>query len=52
MLALVGVRYGSEGEENLDLQHPTICMFSHLSNLDPFVLCAGSPIACKGVSVH
>jgi len=48
-LLLAGIRVRVEGKENLDGHQAFLCMYSHVSNLDPFFLMAHSPISFKFV---
>merc|ERR1711907_643659 len=54
VLTMVGIEVRLEGTEHLAAsractQDGGVCMFSHASNLDPFILGAVQPFACKFV---
>ena len=48
-LLVAGIRVMREGLEELDLDTPCVGMFSHASNLDPFILQSVCPIAFKWI---
>lgn len=54
IVTLVGVEVRVEGLEHVEAsraiaEHGAVCMFSHTSNLDPFIIAASQPLACKWV---
>jgi len=54
IVILIGIEVHVEGMENIDAgrdiaEGGAVCMFSHASNLDPFLVAASQPLACKWV---
>mmetsp|Transcript_45855 Transcript_45855/g.115483 ORF Transcript_45855/g.115483 Transcript_45855/m.115483 type:complete len:276 (+) Transcript_45855:1-828(+) len=45
----MGITYATQNEGTLDTVTPSIYIFNHISNLDPFVFGSASPVVCKGV---
>ena len=54
IVTLVGIEINVEGLEHIEAsrdiaEEGAVCMFSHASNLDPFIVAAAQPLACKWV---
>ena len=54
IVTLVGIDINIEGLDHIEASRDlaedgAVCMFSHASNLDPFIIAAAQPLACKWV---